>query len=97
MLDYLDNGDDNRRACSLYLSLMDGLEQEFPGVTFVYMTGHLTGTGVGGNLNQRNEQIRAYCRANNKVLFDFADIESYDPDGDYFLDAPTFEYGAPAM
>jgi uncharacterized repeat protein (TIGR01451 family) len=70
----------------LYLSLMNGLEQDFPGVTFVYMTGHLNGTGVGGNLNQRNEQIRAYCRANNKVLFDFADIESYDPDGDYFLD-----------
>ncbi|MEX2260739.1 MAG: hypothetical protein WD696_02245 [Bryobacteraceae bacterium] len=23
MLDYLDKGDDNRRACSLYLSLMD--------------------------------------------------------------------------
>ena len=45
------------------------------------MTGHLVGTGVSGNLNQRNEQIRAFCRANNKVLFDFADIESYDPDG----------------
>ena len=34
-----------------------------------------------GNLNQRNEQIRSYCLANNKVLYDFADIESYDPDG----------------
>jgi uncharacterized repeat protein (TIGR01451 family) len=50
------------------------------------MTGHVNGTGVDGRLNQRNEQIRAYCRANNKVLFDFADIESYDPDGAYFLD-----------
>jgi hypothetical protein len=69
-----------------YLFLMNALEQDYPGVTFVYMTGHLNGTGVGGNLNQRNEQIRAYSRANNKVLFDFADIESYDPDGDYFLD-----------
>jgi uncharacterized repeat protein (TIGR01451 family) len=71
---------------NLYLSLMNGLEQDYPGVTFVYMTGHLNGSGVAGNLNQRNEQIRAYCVANNKVLFDFADIESYDPDGDYFLD-----------
>lgn len=65
----------------LYLSLMNQLETEYPGVTFVYMTGHLTGSGADGNLNQRNEQIRAYARANNKVLFDFADIESYDPDG----------------
>jgi hypothetical protein len=64
-----------------YLSLMSGLERDFPKVTFVYMTCHLDGTGENGNLNQRNEQIRAYCKANNKVLYDFADIESYDPDG----------------
>jgi hypothetical protein len=63
-----------------YLSLMDGLEREFPDVRFVYMTGHLDGSGAEGNLNVRNEQIRAYCRANNKILYDFADIESYDPD-----------------
>jgi hypothetical protein len=63
------------------LSLMSGLEREYPGVKFVYMTGHLDGSGASGNLNQRNEQIRAYCQANNKILFDFADIESYDPGG----------------
>ncbi len=64
-----------------YLELMDKLEKEFPKVTFVYMTGHLDGSGKNGNLNRRNEQIRAFCRANGKVLFDFADIESFDPDG----------------
>ncbi|MBN1940498.1 MAG: hypothetical protein JW843_12995 [Candidatus Aminicenantes bacterium] len=68
-----------------YLGLMNQLEQDFPGVIFVYMTGHLDGTGEAGNLHQRNEQIRAFCRDNNKVLFDFADIESYNPDGAYFL------------
>lgn len=72
-------------SITVYLTLMDSLEREFPDVTFVYMTGHLDGSGVNGTLNQRNEQIRAFCRANHKVLFDFADIESYDPDGDYFL------------
>jgi len=25
-------------------------------------------------------------RENNKILYDFADIESYDPDGTYYLD-----------
>jgi len=50
------------------------------------MTGHLDGTGVNGNLNRRNEQIRSYCRNNRKILYDFADIESYDPDNRYYLD-----------
>ena len=50
------------------------------------MTGHLDGTGEKGNLNIRNNQIRNFCKKNNKILFDFADIESYDPDGKYFLD-----------
>ncbi len=69
-----------------YLNLMSGLENDYPNVKFVYMTGHLDGTGVNGNLNQRNEQIRNYCVANGKILYDFNDIESYDPDGNYYLD-----------
>ncbi len=69
-----------------YLSLMSDLERDYPNVRFVYMTGHLDGTGLNGNLHQRNQQIRSYCLANNKILYDFADIESYNPDGDYFLD-----------
>jgi len=69
-----------------YLNLMNGLEIDFPDVNFVYMTGHLDGTGLNGNLHQRNEQIRNYCISNNKILYDFADIESYDPDGNYYLD-----------
>lgn len=68
-----------------YLNLMNGLERDYPNRVFVYMTGHLDGTGENGNLHRVNERIRAYCRRNDKVLFDFADIESYDPDGRYFL------------
>jgi hypothetical protein len=67
-----------------YLSLMSGLESDYPGVTFVYLTGHLDGTGLDGNLHLRNEQIRAWCSANDKVLYDFADIETYNPDGVWF-------------
>lgn len=69
-----------------YLNLMSSLESEFTRVKFVYMTGHLDGTGVNGNLHRRNEQIRSYCRSNRKILYDFADIESYDPDNRYYLD-----------
>lgn len=67
-----------------YLTLMSGLERDYPGVMFVYMTGHLDGSGLDGNLHRRNEQIRAFCIANNRILYDFADIESYNPDGVYF-------------
>ncbi len=69
-----------------YLNLMEDLESDFPGVRFVYMTGHLDGTGLTGNLHKRNEQIRKFCRDNNKILYDFADIECYNPDGIYFGD-----------
>jgi hypothetical protein len=69
-----------------YLTLMSGLERDYPNVQFVYMTGHLDGSGPAGTLYQRNNQIRDFVRANNKILFDFADIESYDPDGNYYPD-----------
>ncbi len=69
----------------LYLDLMTGLINDYPNVKFVYMTGHLNGTGETGNLHLRNEQIRAWVRGTGGILFDFADIESYDPDYNYFL------------
>lgn len=71
----------SEKEIQLYLDLMNELETEFPSVRFVYMTGHLDGSGKEGNLHRRNEQIRAFCKTNNKILFDFADLESFDPDG----------------
>jgi len=68
-----------------YLSLMNQLELDYPGIRFVYMTGHLASDSSSrANTHARNNQIRDYVRANGKVLFDFADIESYDPDGNYY-------------
>jgi len=68
-----------------YLANMNQLEQEYPNVKFIYMTGHLDGRD-DSYLKERNQQIREYVMANNKILFDFADIESYDPDGTYYPD-----------
>jgi hypothetical protein len=64
-----------------YLSLMQGLINDYPNVRFIYMTGHLDGSGVAGNLNVNNNRIRSYVTAHNGVLFDFADMESYTPGG----------------
>lgn len=77
--------DNTAAGIKTYLNTMNQLELDYPHVTFIYMTGHLDGSGTNGNLHLMNERIRAFCQANNKILFDFADIESYDPDGNYFL------------
>ncbi|MCD4698755.1 MAG: hypothetical protein K8S16_21190 [Bacteroidales bacterium] len=85
-----------------YLDSISVLESEFPDVTFVYMTGNAQ-TGPGNHYNQnltqgynrhlRNEQIRNYCIANNKVLFDFADIDCwwYNPTSEEW-EFSTYEY-----
>ncbi len=69
-----------------YLAAISQLESEYPNVGFIYITGHTDGGGLDGDLHHHNNMIRTYCINNNKILFDFADIESYDPGGNYFLD-----------
>jgi len=74
-----------------YLQPMSQLEEEYPDVQFIYMTGHLEGLGPDGSLFEANQQIRDFCQQNDKTLFDFADIEKYSPDADtnyleYFAD-----------
>ncbi len=64
-----------------YLGMMDQLEGEYPAVRFVYMTGHTDGTTGDSVLNRNNAMVRQYVQANVKILYDFADIESYLPDG----------------
>lgn len=78
--------DNTEAGIAAYLEAMEGLEAAYGEVLFVYMTGHLDGTGTDGNLYARNDQIREYCELNDKILFDFADIESWDPDGNYYPD-----------
>ncbi|MEW6071374.1 MAG: PKD domain-containing protein [Planctomycetota bacterium] len=70
----------------IYLNLMEGLIADYPDVQFVFMTGHVDGTGLNGLLHLANEHIRAHCRTHDRILYDFADVESYDLDGTYFGD-----------
>jgi hypothetical protein len=88
MLSWCGGVSDNSVAgINAYLAKMSQLELAYPAVTFIYMTGHLDGSGDDGNLTLRNNQIRDYCSANEKILFDFADIESWDPAGTRYPDA----------
>jgi hypothetical protein len=68
---------------SEYLTPMTQLEADYPGVVFVYMTDHVD-HGKDANNKAAQQVIRDYCTANNRVLYDFADIECYDPDGTFF-------------
>lgn len=66
-----------------YLLPMAALEAQYPQVTFVYMTGH---TEIWDDADNKAacEVIRNFCSANGKVLYDFNDIEHYDPNGVYY-------------
>ena len=67
-----------------YLLPMAQFERDYPNVTFVYMTGHVD---IWDDANNKAacEVIRAWCATNNRVLYDFNDIEHYNPDGTYFV------------
>ena len=55
-------------------------------VQFVFMTAHANGGGEGDSSDVPNEQIRAHVATNDRILFDFSDMENYDPDENYYLD-----------
>ena len=58
-----------------YLDSMTVLENEFPNVRFVYQTSNARSEGAAKNRSLRNKQIRDYVIANNKVLFDFEELD----------------------
>lgn len=61
-----------------YLDNMSAFEAAYPDIIFVYMTGNAQADGDGGyNRFLRNQQIREYCIANNKWLFDFEDLDCW--------------------
>ncbi len=78
--------DDKYEAGTLtneYLQPMATLERDHPDVTFVYMTGHVDIWDDADN-KAACEAIRNWCLVGNRTLYDFNDIEHYDPDGTYY-------------
>ena len=66
-------------AVDEYLGALNQLEASYAGMRFIYMTGHTDGGSA--ILERNNDRVRDYVLQHDKVLFDFADIETYDPDG----------------
>lgn len=77
-----------------YLDSISVLEDEHPDTIFVYMTGTAEYDGAYGyNRYLRNQQIREFCETNSKVLFDFADLDSWWFNTDTGLwERETYEY-----
>jgi len=65
----------------LYLDMLDSIEQEYPNIRIIYMTCHADGDNPVNSDN--NAMIREYCLLNDKILFDFEDIETHDLAGVY--------------
>lgn len=72
-----------------YMDALNQFELEYPNMRFIYMTGHtdVTLADPGSILVRNNDLVRSYVAAHQKVLFDFADIETYSPDGAYHPEA----------
>lgn len=61
-----------------YLDTLAKLELEYPGVHFIYATGNAQKSGETGLLRFNNNNIiRDYCQNNNKILYDFADLDCW--------------------
>jgi len=58
-----------------YLDNMAKLEQEYPDITFIYMTGNCQSNEQ--NRHSRNTQIRQYVQNHNKILLDFGDLDCW--------------------
>ena len=81
---------DETANLAYYLDAMSKLEAAFPETVFVYMTIPLTTDNDHANYlrNVFNDGVRDWVRANNRVLYDIADIEAHDTAGA----ACTFTY-----
>lgn len=72
---------------------LDAFSAQYSNQTVVYWTSSLAKSVGTARSESFNNQMRAHAAANNKVLFDFADIESHDPTGNPCYDIVSGDGG----
>lgn len=82
-----------------YLDSISSFEAMFPDVTFIYTTANAQAEGIFGyNRFVNNNIIREFCANNNKILFDFGDIDCwYEGEMNFYVyqgDTVPFEHTA---
>ncbi len=72
-----------------YIPGMQTLINEYPSVSFIFMTGHANkGNNVGdGNPKNQADLILNYCKENKFYCLDYYGIDTHDMDGNYWEDA----------
>ncbi len=94
---------DPTRPTGYYINKMLDLEAQYPNKTFIWATSALwynPGTACNSIFNSCaeiasfNQQVRTYALAHNKPMFDIADIESHDSNGNscYVMDSSGFPH-----
>ena len=67
-----------------YLTAMNNFEKDYsPNTRFILMTGH-TDSGAWSAWQTNANTIKNYARNNQMIIFDYGDIELYDPEGRYY-------------
>lgn len=84
---------DQDASFAVYRDQLLALEAAYPTKRFIWWTMPLTTSGADNGLRAAfNQQVRAYCAASGKPLYDIAAIESHDA-----LGAPVLSGGHEAM
>lgn len=94
---WIDTGGTAQQAFDAAKAAISSLEARYPSVVFVWWTQPIIQQNTSERTanNRRddyNALVRSYCSANNKYLFDIADIESHDPSGTSLVDGNGNHY-----
>ena len=95
---FLDISDDAANGLSTwnsYRTMMTNLIATYPNTRFIWMTGALEQALSPAYINREkslfNNALRQYVQSNGGVLYDLADIESHDPNGNLIVDGQGYE------
>jgi hypothetical protein len=74
--------DNSLATVQQYVNAMASLQASYPDMRFILMTGHTDPWST--RLQRNNDKVWHEASSKGRVLFDFADMERFDPDGNYY-------------
>lgn len=94
-LDIYDDAANGLSTWNSYRAMMADLITTYPNTRFVWVTDPLEQALSSAYINREkslfNNALRQYVQANGGILFDLADIESHDPNGNLITDSQGYE------
>ncbi len=94
-LDIYDDAANGLSTWNSYRTMMLNLMATYPNTKFYWVTDALEQALSSAYINHEksifNNAVRQYVQANGGVLFDLADIESHDPNGNLITDSHGYE------